>query len=329
MANSELLSYVKQVMDLETSVYTNQRLEDGWINSLEECGAKLPNKPKKPKKETVPIPPFKPTTPTLDKKPMLTTVIECGFGILLIIIGILLFADGGFSIVGGFGSLLLGIPLTITGAKHPGVVKKIADKYAADMEEYNKEMDAYNKRSAEAEAEWQRQEQIYQSDKEKYDQELGEYGNACYQSMQYIHEAGWMLKDALENLYDVNIIYPKYRNLVAVTTIYEYLASGRCDTLEGTDGAYNLYEMELRQNIIIGQLSSVLDSLEQIKNNQFTLYNEIEESNRKSAELLSDIADNTKFSAYANEETAKANAAIAQNTEATKYYTLFNAAKRK
>ncbi len=329
MANSELLSYVKQVMDLETSVYTNQRLEDGWINSLEECGAKLPNKPKKPKKETVPIPPFKPTTPTLDKKPMLTTVIECGFGILLIIIGILLFADGGFSIVGGFGSLLLGIPLTITGAKHPGVVKKIADKYAADMEEYNKEMDAYNKRSAEAEAEWQRQEQIYQSDKEKYDQELGEYGNACYQSMQYIHEAGWMLKDALENLYDVNIIYPKYRNLVAVTTIYEYLASGRCDTLEGADGAYNLYEMELRQNIIIGQLSSVLDSLEQIKNNQFTLYNEIEESNRKSAELLSDIADNTKFSAYANEETAKANAAIAQNTEATKYYTLFNAAKRK
>ena len=329
MANSELLSYVKQVMDLETSVYTNQRLEDGWINSLEECGAKLPNKPKKPKKETVPIPPFKPTTPTLDKKPMLTTVIECGFGILLIIIGILLFADGGFSIVGGFGSLLLGIPLTITGAKHPGVVKKIADKYAADMVEYNKEMDAYNKRSAEAEAEWQRQEQIYQSDKEKYDQELGEYGNACYQSMQYIHEAGWMLKDALENLYDVNIIYPKYRNLVAVTTIYEYLASGRCDTLEGADGAYNLYEMELRQNIIIGQLSSVLDSLEQIKNNQFTLYNEIEESNRKSAELLSDIADNTKFSAYANEETAKANAAIAQNTEATKYYTLFNAAKRK
>ena len=329
MANSELLSYVKQVMDLETSVYTNQRLEDGWINSLEECGAKLPNKPKKPKKETVPIPPFKPTTPTLDKKPMLTTVIECGFGILLIIIGILLFADGGFSIVVGFGSLLLGVPLTITGAKHPGVVKKIADKYAADMEEYNKEMDAYNKRSAEAEAEWQRQEQIYQSDKEKYDQELGEYGNACYQSMQYIHEAGWMLKDALENLYDVNIIYPKYRNLVAVTTIYEYLASGRCDTLEGADGAYNLYEMELRQNIIIGQLSSVLDSLEQIKNNQFTLYNEIEESNRKSAELLSDIADNTKFSAYANEETAKANAAIAQNTEATKYYTLFNAAKRK
>ena len=329
MANSELLSYVKQVMDLETSVYTNQRLEDGWINSLEECGAKLPNKPKKPKKETVPIPPFKPTTPTLDKKPMLTTVIECGFGILLIIIGILLFAYGGFSIVVGFGSLLLGVPLTITGAKHPGVVKKIADKYAADMEEYNKEMDAYNKRSAEAEAEWQRQEQIYQSDKEKYDQELGEYGNACYQSMQYIHEAGWMLKDALENLYDVNIIYPKYRNLVAVTTIYEYLASGRCDTLEGADGAYNLYEMELRQNIIIGQLSSVLDSLEQIKNNQFTLYNEIEESNRKSAELLSDIADNTKFSAYANEETAKANAAIAQNTEATKYYTLFNAAKRK
>ena len=132
-----------------------------------------------------------------------------------------------------------------------------------------------------------------------------------------------------DSIYSANVIYPKYRNLVAVTTIYEYLASGRCDTLEGADGAYNLYEMELRQNIVIGQLSSVLDSLEQIKSNQFTLYSEIAESNRKSAELLSDISDNVEFNRYASEETAKANAAVAQNTEATKYYTLFNAAKRK
>ena len=326
MANAELLSYVKQVMDLETSLYTNQRLQDGWINSLEEHGPKLP---KKPQKETVPIPPFKPATPALDKKPMLTMAIECGLGTLFIIIGILLFADGGFSIVGGFGFLLLGIPLTIAGAKHPGAVKEITDKYAADMEEYNKEMDVYNKRSAEAEAEWQRQEQIYQSEKEKYDQELRKYCDACYQSKQYINEANWMLKDALENLYDLNIIYPKYRNLVAITTIYEYLVSGRCDELEGANGAYNLYEMELRQNIIIGQLSSILDSLEQIKNNQYTLYNEITESNRKSEELLSNLSNSIDFIKYSTVATEKHTAALKECTESIKYYTAFNAAKRK
>ena len=89
---------------------------------------------------------------------------------------------------------------------------------------------------------------------------------------------------------------------------------------------------ELNQALIIFYHLDVIYpkySLEQIKSNQFTLYNEIKEANQKTADLLSNVADNTKFSAYANEETAKANAAIAKNTEATKYYTLFNAAKRK
>ena len=326
MAKPELLSYMKQVMDLETSVYTNQRLQDGWLNSLEEHAPKIP---KEPKKETALLPPFKPTTPALDKKPMRTMAIGCGLGILFIIIGILLFADGGFSIVGGFVFLLLGIPLTIAGAKHPGEVKEIADKYAADMEEYNKEMDVYNKRSAEAEAEWQRQEQIYQFEKEKSDQEWEKYCKACDQSRENINNAGWMLKDALEKLYDLDVIYPKYRNLVAVTTIYEYLVSGRCDTLDGANGAYNLYEMELRQNIIIGQLSSILDSLEQIKNNQYTLYNEITESNRKSEKLLSNISNNIDFIKYNTEETKKFTAALKMCTESIKYYTAFNGARMK
>lgn len=213
--------------------------------------------------------------------------------------------------------------------KIPGANKKMSDEYAAAMEKYDKEMDAYKKRSAEAEVRNQEQEHAYQSEMAEYNQSMAVFTDECEKSRGTIIEVGNHLKNSLEHIYSANVIYPKYRNLVAVTTIYEYLASGRCDTLEGADGAYNLYEMELRQNIVIGQLSSVLDSLEQIKSNQFTLYSEIAESNRKSAELLSDISDNVEFNRYASEETAKANAAVAQNTEATKYYTLFNAAKRK
>ena len=108
------------------------------------------------------------------------------------------------------------------------------------------------------------------------------------------------LSGALGKLYAENIIYPKYRNMVAVTMIYEYLESGRCSQLEGPDGAYNLYEMELRQNIIIGQLSSIMDNLERIKENQFTLYNEIVEANGNTSSLLSDIGDDIAFSAYQN-----------------------------
>ena len=57
---------------------------------------------------------------------------------------------------------------------------------------------------------------------------------------------------------------------------FEYLSAGRCDALEGTYGAYNLYESECRANLIIPQLNQILESLEQIKKNQFTVYNELQ-----------------------------------------------------
>ena len=225
--------------------------------------------------------------------------------------------------------LIIGVPIVIGGAKHPGEVKKKTDEYNAAVGKYNAEMDVYKKHSAEAETRNQNQEQVYQSKVAVYRQNMASFTDKCEKSRESIVEAGNNLKNTLEQVYSVDVIYPKYRNLVAVTMIYEYLASGRCSELEGPNGAYNLYEMELRQNIIIGQLSSILDRLEQIRSNQFTLYNELEKSNQESARLLSDISNNVEFNRYASEETAKANAAIAQNTEATKYYTLFNAAKRK
>ena len=40
----------------------------------------------------------------------------------------------------------------------------------------------------------------------------------------------------LKRLYSMDILFPKYRNMVAVITIYEYLVSGRCDTLTLNQG---------------------------------------------------------------------------------------------
>ena len=65
----------------------------------------------------------------------------------------------------------------------------------------------------------------------------------------------------LDKLYELNVIFPKYRDLVAVSQMYEYVASGRCNTLSGYEGAYNLYEQELRMNIVISQLEDIYDQL--------------------------------------------------------------------
>lgn len=79
----------------------------------------------------------------------------------------------------------------------------------------------------------------------------------------------------LEEYYSNDFIYPKYRNLPALTSIYEYLITGRCEGLTGPHGAYNLYEDELRKDTVISQLSVVIQNLEQIKQNQYMLYQQV------------------------------------------------------
>ena len=125
-------------------------------------------------------------------------------------------------------------------------------------------------------------------------------------------------KKVLQTYYDTNIIFPKYRNFVAVSSFYEYISSGRCATLEGHEGAYNIFENELRQNIIIGKLEEVVDKLDAIEQNQYMLYSAIERSNANVNKLtketkimidkLQKIEDNTMLIGY-NSKIA------AQNTE--------------
>lgn len=84
---------------------------------------------------------------------------------------------------------------------------------------------------------------------------------------------------ARDELYSYDIIYGKYRNYVALTTLYEYLDSGRCITLEGPEGAYNLFELESRTNEVVVQLKTLVTSLESLKENQFMLYEEMKKVN--------------------------------------------------
>lgn len=98
-------------------------------------------------------------------------------------------------------------------------------------------------------------------------------------------------KSLLKKLYACNVIYPKYRNYVMVCSMYEYFAVGRCTVLEGPDGAYNLLESEIREKHVVSKLSDVLRNLEGIKENQWTLYDAIQESNRVVRLLINDCED--------------------------------------
>ena len=99
--------------------------------------------------------------------------------------------------------------------------------------------------------------------------------DSCTQMRVTLEKSLKETKENLERVYAKNIIYPKYRNLPALTSIYEYYVTGRCEELSGPYGAYNLYEDEVRKDKIISQLNTVIANLEQIKQNQYKLYEQV------------------------------------------------------
>jgi len=138
-----------------------------------------------------------------------------------------------------------------------------------------------------------------------------------------------------KELYAHEVVFIKYRNLVALASFYEYLMSGRCVSLEGADGAYNIFEAECRANQIVGQLAKIVDSLEQIKDSQYMVYAQLRNINssinamnstmKDVANSIKDIrADTQNISGYM-ETLARNSDVIAHNTAVNAYYSKMNA----
>ena len=118
------------------------------------------------------------------------------------------------------------------------------------------------------------------------------------------------ITDTRARLYARNVIHAKYRNLVAVCSFYEYFDTGRCSSLEGHEGAYNIYETEIRLNRIICQLDEVLQELDQIKNTQRELYDAVNQCNRN----ISNLNGHLESIAYSSQQIAANSAITAYNS---------------
>lgn len=140
--------------------------------------------------------------------------------------------------------------------------------------------------------------------KESYERALGEYQtfieeeeqrireekarkNVLGCELQKLKEQNEESKERLKQIYASDVIFPKYRNLVMACSLYEYLCAGRCDTLEGREGGYNILEMEIRFDKIIVKLDRVIAQLGAIQDSQYVLYSAIQESNERVGRLLS------------------------------------------
>lgn len=149
--------------------------------------------------------------------------------------------------------VLLGIPISwgvsglITGFILKGpkntARKKYAEEYGLQMAEKNENIKKNNS--------------MVQSNVNKQIDSLQREAN-------FIDERRKRAEECLKKYYDMDIIYKKYRHMFAIGCFVEYLESGRCDSLQGAHGAYNLYEDEYYKNTIVHKLDQGLERMDRI-----------------------------------------------------------------
>lgn len=159
----------------------------------------------------------------------------------------------------------------------------------------------------------------------QYQQDLSVWTRSNAQVQAYMAKPLSESRALLNRFYASEIIYPKYRTLPALTSIYEYFMTGRCTELTGPHGAYNLYEDELRKDTVISQLNTVIENLEQIRHNQYMLYQQVKAIQENTAVIASELNQIKGYTVQIAQLTAL-NAYYAalneRNTRITMYYHL-------
>lgn len=270
MEKEKIVDYVKCAIELETELYTQNDLKKHCLQEFDL---------RKPQLGVIPSP-AEPTVPTADDYKcsvdlvraagsaggafIVTGLVAIGpmpvFGVIFLIIGVLCFVGLYYKMVTG--------------------PQKEADKqyktyYVPQMEEYRKKCEDIRRENEVLRTQ-------YNTDCKELEQSKKKIVSVM--DLKIAETDGLLTK-----LYELDEIYPKYRNLPALTSIYEYLVTGRCDSLTGPHGAYNLYEDELRKDTVISQLNTVIENLEKIKQNQYMLYQQIKEIQKNTNVIASEL----------------------------------------
>lgn len=291
MDTQHIKEYLKSAFELEGALYKHQKLVDAYVDS------RIKNVPQEPIKQLPPRP-----APPVIEKPKINLSWRIAFYSCSFVLGAIfcllsaimnewiILLMGGFFVLIGFGA----IGLTASDKKH---YEKQYQEYERIQKAYELEQENYKKHIAIVE-------QNYLYNHNCFLQYSKEYDDETARQLADFKQIETKLRIALTELYSKNLIYAKYRNLVAIATIYEYFDSGRCTQLEGPNGAYNMYEGELRSSIIIASLAQIISDLDQIKHGQYALYEQINRSNQEICSLLNNINDTQKLTAYYAEAAA-------------------------
>lgn len=202
--------------------------------------------------------------------------------------------------------------------------------YPERLRAYEEEQEVIDKEYQAELAEYERVNAAYERDLRQYRRQKESAAQAIIVNKQTVQKAIAEMKDkrseteaVLKQYYDVDIVHPKYRTVSALTAICEYLDTGRCTALTGPNGAYNLYEAEYRQDLILSKLDTVISKLEKIEQNQVLMLKQLQNL-RNSTDSMSNnvkaLLSSTQKIEKLSYLTAYCSAVTAVNTAAAAYY---------
>lgn len=303
MERNMLRDYLEQIRLLETDIYTMNES----ISSLQKLKKRMPE-------YHPPTAPKKPADPVLELPSKSGTVA-----------GALALAP----VCWGLGSIIY--------INHR---KKKAEKLQSD---YNMALQQNQLMYAQALKEYEEQLSHYEKNRCAEQKRVDLFNENLDTQLSALQSSIAASQTLLNRLYDLNIVYKKYRNLIAITMFCEYFDSGLRTQLEGENGMYDLYEQQLMGKMIIGELSAVNSNLRTIsyklgnlsnqltnmQRNQLMLYEEVAKSNsivsdikhsteqllNSSEKHLSAIQRSTEMAAFQAEATARRTNAIAKMAE--------------
>ena len=306
LEKKKLIEYLEHAIKLEGNMVTQKEITDKYV-TIQDA--------KKPQYKPKPYPPEPdlPHVPTreeadISKGLMIGIVV---YSVIAAIVSLILVLSrnttlailGGVLAIGSLIAVLLIIKIVPARAR-----KRLLSENAGISDAYRNNC--------------QRIDESNRASKQETDRQIENWQRSRNEGMTYLNNKEAQMQAVLNQYYAPDYIYPKYRTLPALTSIYEYLTSGRCEELTGPNGAYNLYEMELRQNTVINQLNTIIENLEQIRNNQYTLYQEmvrINQNTRRISAELSAIGTYTFELTRLSALNAFYNSVTAENSGATTY----------
>lgn len=314
LTHEQCVEYIRNIKDMEISCYNQNLLYRNLVQRLEEAKKPLStiaNRPigdpgEAPEKREVQ------TTSQLIKDFIISSLL---FGIPAAILGGIIgavwwlvrviftkltFKDPMLpSVFWGAGILFTLVLLVVIFVRPSNKPEEIDKDYDSEMKKYMAKVQSHKQALA-------------RRDKDLANQEarityLQKAVNQCSQNL-------YTTRNLLERYYNMGYLYPKYRSVVPVCAFCEYLEAGRCNSLTGPDGAYNIYENEVLMKRIIEKLDDVIARLDDINYNQQLIARELRKGRSQISSVLQSVDASVKNAAQSSAITSYYGQITAANT---------------